>query len=348
MDSVPALPSLLVDEGARRLALTHLEEAKAARSRMGSSDPEALHDYRVALRRLRSSLRSYEQALQSTLSKRSLRRLRRLARGTSLSRDLEVHIAWLSEPRDFLGEAERPGVDWLLERLTAARHQAEQAMRELDERLFPGLYDRLIGELTELRTTIRLDGSFQSRSTAMATRGLVGEAAEQLRQRLLRIHGYASERPIHRARIAGKHLRYLSEPFASSVPEGEAVVERLKQFQSGLGDVHDAHVFLAELRKTLPVADEASSEGGNLLPGMETVMGLLEYRGRHAFEDVERSWLHGAAEPFFLQVEAMAIGIARLDETGQLVESAESANGARQRSAVPHSDRVHLVPTARA
>jgi CHAD domain-containing protein len=312
MHSLTPLPSLLVDEGGRRLALARLDEARAARSRMGSPDPEALHDYRVALRRLRSCLRSYRRALRSTLSLRSLRRLRRLAHGTNRSRDLEVHLAWLSQQRERCGEDERPGVGWLFERLTAAQREAEQAMRDLDEGTFPGLHDRLVDELTEFHTTIRLDGSLPSRSMAAATGSLVREASEQLKARLLKIHGYASEIPIHRARIGGKHLRYLIEPFAQSVPQGEAIVDRLKLLQNGFGDVHDAHVFLAELRALLPVADKVSSDSSNYLPGMETLMDMLEARGRQAFEEVARDWLHGAAEPFFQEVEDVATAISQL------------------------------------
>ena len=326
------LPSLLVDEGARRLALVRLDEASAARSLVGSSDPEALHDYRVALRRLRSCLRSYRRALRSTLSRKNLRRLRRLAHGTNRSRDLEVQLAWLSDQRDRAGEAERPGVGWVVERLTAAQRKAEKAMQELDVWIFPGLRNRLLAQLTEFHTTIRLDGSRPPRSTAVATGTLVRGASERLKDRLLKIHGYSSEIPIHRARIAGKHLRYLVEPFAQSVPQGEAVVDRLKQLQDGFGEVHDAHLFLTELREMLPAADAVSSGSSNFLPGMETLMNMVEARGRQAFEAVAREWLHDAAEPFFQQVEGVATAITQLAQ-GQELEDGDLAAVAPRSSA---------------
>ena len=333
------LPSLLVDEGARRLALVRLDEASAARSRVGSSDPEALHDYRVALRRLRSCLRSYRRALRSTLSRKRLRRLRRLAHGTNRSRDLEVHLAWLSEQRDRAGEAEQPGVGWVFERLTAAQREAEKAMRELDVWIFPGLRNRLLAELTEFHTTIRLDGSLRLRSTAAETGTLVREASERLKNRLLKIHGYSSEVPIHRARIAGKHLRYLVEPFAQSVPQGEAIVDRLKQLQNRFGDVHDAHLFLAEVRELLPVADEVSSDSSNFLPGIEALMVTVEARGRQAFEEVARDWLHGAAEPFFQEVEGVATAITQLAQ-GQGSEDGDLT------AVAPRSPLVARLPLA--
>ena len=316
----PSLPILLVDEGARRLALAHLGDAAAARTRVtDSSDGEALHDYRVALRRLRSCLQAYQGALRSPVSRRSLRRLRRLARGTNRSRDLEVHLAWLGQQGGNAGEKERPGISWALARLTAAKREAWGEMERLDERLFPKLHVRLVSELTEFRATMSQDG-IRRRSTAAVTGSLIGEASERLRQRLLEIHGYSSERGIHRARIAAKHLRYLLEPFAAAVPHGDAVVDQLKALQSGLGDVHDAHVFLEELRRMVPEADAASSGGANLLPGVETLMVALEARGRQAFEETARGWLHDAARYAFELFGSLTESISNLGDRDQEIE----------------------------
>ncbi len=322
------LPSLLVDEGARRLALAHLEAANAIRSRVSpSTDPEALHDYRVALRRLRSCLRAYQRTLQSTLRRRSLRRLRRLARGTNRSRDLEVHLAWLIQQRDEAGEAERPGVSWVFERLTRAERDARDEMLRLDHRLFPEVHDRLAAELTEFRVTIRLDGDLRRRSVAAATGDLARELSERLKQRLVRIHGFSSERAIHRARIGAKHLRYLIEPFAGAVPDGAALVDRLKKLQDAFGDVHDAHVFLAELHEMIPEADGASSSTANFLPGIEALMVSLVARGRQAFTEASHAWLDNAAGPFFQKVAALADDVSHLADRNQEVEGAVLLTG---------------------
>src|SRR5918996_3887663 len=237
----PTLPSLLVDEGARRLALAHLQDAGAARSRLGSpSDTEALHDYRVALRRLRSCLRAYRKPLRSSVSRKKLRQLRRLARGTNRNRDLEVHLAWLSEQRDRIGEAEQPGASWILGRLTAAKRRAWEDMLRRDGGLFPKVHDRLLVRLSAFRATIRLDTDQSRRSTAAVAARCVRAASKRMKSRLLAIHGYSSAAEIHRARIAAKRLRYLLEPFAGGIPGGDAVIDRLKTLQDDLGDVHDA------------------------------------------------------------------------------------------------------------
>jgi CHAD domain-containing protein/CYTH domain-containing protein len=321
MNTPPNLPNLPVDEGARRLALVHLQDAVAARGRVtGSPDADALHDYRVAIRRLRSCLRAYDKQLRSSLTGKTLRRLRRLAHGTNRSRDLDVHLLWLGEQGHKVGEAERPGVTWLLERLTADRDHAWEEMLDLDETLFPWIHARLVRRLTRFRTTIDLDAGPQRRSTAAVTARRVRAASGRLKEALRRVQGYSSIDAIHRARISAKHLRYLIEPFAAAVPAGEATVERLKALQDGFGDVHDAHVFGAELREALPAAERAASAGPSLVPGLEALMGSLQERGQQAFDQVAAGWLGDTAEPFFTTVDALADDIAGLVDRDREVE----------------------------
>lgn len=308
-----ALPGLLVEEGARRLTLGHLEAAVAARSRVaGCHHPEALHDYRVALRRLRSCLRAYRSNLRSTVTRKSVQQLRRLARGTSKCRDLEVHLAWLGEQLERSGERERPGVSWLIERLRAARSRAWDTMQAEDGALFPRVHRRLARQLSRFRTTIRLDADPRRRSTAAVTADGVRTAAERLRNRLRWIRGYASEIEIHRARIAAKHLRYVLEPFATRITDGDTVTERLKALQNAFGDVHDAHLFVAELREALPEAGKAASGGPDLVSGLLALMTSLRARGLQAFEGAGPAWLDDGANAFFGQVDRLADTIAEL------------------------------------
>ena len=71
------------EEGARLIALSYLDKATEALHRLKEAeDKEALHDFRVALRRLRSCLRAYRGLLQDSVPKKLAKRLRRLARAT--------------------------------------------------------------------------------------------------------------------------------------------------------------------------------------------------------------------------------------------------------------------------
>jgi CHAD domain-containing protein/CYTH domain-containing protein len=315
------LPDLLVDEGARRLALGYLGDATTARARVtGTPDPEALHDYRVALRRLRSCLRAYRKAVHSSVTDQTVRRLGRLARGTNRSRDLEVHLAWLAARRCGAGEAAQPGIAWTMARLAAAKVAAWKDMLELDAALFPGIHARLVSRLTRFRATIDLDAGALRRSTAAVTARRVHRAAHRLQDRLGRIQAQSDDVAIHRARISAKHLRYLLEPFAPALPEGESAVERLKALQDGLGEVHDGRLFEAELRDALPDARQAPPAGPGPVPGIEALLAALEARGSRAFEEAAKAWLGEAPVPFFLTVARLADAIAGLAERDREVE----------------------------
>ncbi|MCU0627085.1 MAG: CHAD domain-containing protein, partial [Gemmatimonadaceae bacterium] len=69
--SLPDASSLLVmpaRRAPRAIALALVDDADAAMQRLvAGTDPEALHDFRVALRRLRSLLRAHETLVHDTV-----------------------------------------------------------------------------------------------------------------------------------------------------------------------------------------------------------------------------------------------------------------------------------------
>jgi len=107
--STSAASARTVTETARRLlrrpaaasaaaiGLARLGEARAACTRLANeSDRDALHDFRVAVRRLRTVLRAFRRELK-TVPKKLERQLRDLTRATSGGRDAEVQLAWLAQ-----------------------------------------------------------------------------------------------------------------------------------------------------------------------------------------------------------------------------------------------------------
>jgi CHAD domain-containing protein len=93
------LPDYLLDlpaeEAARLIVLALLDRAAEAGRRVADpTDPMGLHDFRVAVRRLRSGIQAFRPEIDASLSRGVRRRLARLARATGRSRDVEVHLAW--------------------------------------------------------------------------------------------------------------------------------------------------------------------------------------------------------------------------------------------------------------
>jgi CHAD domain-containing protein len=111
---------------ARRVIGARSEDlAGIAPGAVGASDPEALHDVRVAVRRLTSALDVFADGLEEEPRRRARRMLRSDAEPLGRARDLDVQIALV---RRFLKSArtsEQAGIEHVLEVLASERSAAE-------------------------------------------------------------------------------------------------------------------------------------------------------------------------------------------------------------------------------
>src|SRR5688572_12412300 len=189
----------------RLVALGHLADAAAARERLGNAkDEEALHDFRVALRRLRSWERAFRPYIRDDVSKRLRQRLRNLARDTGASRDLEVHLAWLREQRHSLGRRQRPGLTWLLANLHARKEDADAVLEDDVDSRFTRLRSKLGNALASYREHLQVRENGQVLPPAPFAEALaprVQDAASTLRAHLEQIRSLRDEDECHEARI---------------------------------------------------------------------------------------------------------------------------------------------------
>jgi CHAD domain-containing protein len=226
------------------VGLSLLDAARAAAGRLSDpDDAEALHDFRVALRRLRTLLRSFRDEVGDVVTKKLQRRLRDLARSTNAARDAEVQLAWIQAHKAELGGGSRPGMPWLMARVESRRERAYTGVREDGPPEFRQLDRRIRRALTRALA----DATPGHPAFATATGGLVRAHVTELEQELEAARGTRDEAAIHRARIAVKRLRYLLEPLQEDISQGAAIIDRLKQLQDLLGELHDLHVLAAEL-----------------------------------------------------------------------------------------------------
>jgi CHAD domain-containing protein len=242
-------------KAARRVARRQWKDLLLAYRRMRRRRrANSLHDFRVALRRLRSTLRAFRPALAPP---RGLRRgLRRLARATDESRNLEIWQKWVAAEANPLTTRQRQGVSWLQTGLRTQRRRADSRMREQITKRLAGLR----GDLAELLSDPTRH-STRSAKTGTAVKRALRRGTAELAQKLARVHSMQDRTAAHSARIAAKQVRYLLEPFADELAGAQAHLEQLADLQFILGEVHDAHVFADELRRALVEAGE-----GRLLP----------------------------------------------------------------------------------
>jgi CHAD domain-containing protein len=314
------------EEGVRLIALSYLDQATAARARLADEEEkEALHDFRVALRRLRSCLRAYRGPLQDTVPKKLAKRLKRLAGATGPGRDAEVQLEWLRGRRSHLGSQQRQGHAWMQARLNSRMREAYGELQEEIERDFPDVERDLRRNLSVYRTKIYLDPEVVPPTLAKVTAEILHDQAAELEDHLAKVRRADDEEEAHRARISAKRVRYLLEPLVDELPEAGAVVKRFKALQDQLGDLHDSHVLAKELVEAL---DEAATERGRRLLELTLAsepdntrlraerrrsreFGLIalarQNRDRRddLFAKVEAEWLNGRADGVLKEVAAL-------------------------------------------
>ena len=242
---------------ASTVALAYLDDAVAAATRLSDrTDTEALHDFRVAIRRLRVTVRTYP-GLRESVTRKQRRRLRRLVRSTNPARDAEVQLAWFVERWPRFASSERGRLGPLRARLRARRHRVMAATREeLQER-----FEKLERKLRRRLTTLRPDaGSHEAPFRAVAGATLARHASD-LAGRLSTASPSSDPAELHATRIAAKRLRYLLEPVQSGLPDGATLVRRLKDLQDLFGALTDAH----ELEVVLREAGAGAAPAANLL-----------------------------------------------------------------------------------
>ena len=261
-------------EGAAWIARAYLDDAADAAARLHDRrDTEALHDFRVAIRRLRVAVSAYP-ALRDAMSHKQRRRLRTLAHATNAARDAEVQLAWLNEGSSRFSAAEHHALAPLRARIRARRRREEARTREKLEERFKRVSRKLRRGLAVLETT-----GPQPRFAATATSVLMRQV-EDLRARLSGVTAVWQVAELHAARIAAKKLRYLLEPLREHVAPADPLVDRLRQLQDLLGEIHDAHVLSEELDRA----------------GISTASERLAAELQSRFAGLKRDWLSAGQE----------------------------------------------------
>lgn len=241
----PAVPltETSPEEGARRIAIGFAQEAHEAATRLlGGTDPEALHDLRVALRRLRSLIRFFESELDESLHKRVGKRIRAIARATGEARDAEVQLAWIEAQLSRDDWTERAGARWWA---AALSERKEGAYDELKDTLVPELLKllpRLESDLGHFREERSLVGDRpRARFGERVARHLRAETAK-LASALTSVRTIEDEAIAHEGRIHGKRIRYLIEPLKAELEEAQDGARALRVLQEKLGSLNDLAV----------------------------------------------------------------------------------------------------------
>ncbi|MRS11985.1 MAG: CHAD domain-containing protein [Actinobacteria bacterium] len=265
-----AAPALLL---AKAEPLFELEEAAKS-----GTDADAVHDMRVASRRLREAMRLLGPLYPAREFRKWYRTVRRITRALGPVRDSDVFIGHFAKLGRQVGADGARAVALLVGYRTGLREHelavlnAELARLDLERRRrsFETFAWRLAGSAPAAEPLADFAYS------AIAQRAAVvfgGQPAA------LVVENVAQQ---HELRIGYKRLRYAVEVFAPCYGDAfDDVHDTLTAFQDTLGDMHDMHVFLEVLRAPRTVA--AAERAGVTGEGLAEVAARLETRAREGF-----------------------------------------------------------------
>lgn len=274
-------------------------------TRLGE-DIEALHDMRVATRRMRSAFRVFGEYYRTRTIAPHQKGLKRTGRALGRVRDLDVFREKILAYLATLPQSEQSSLDSLLVALEARWEAARERMiTYLDSEKYARFKERF-GEFVETeglgsRPAALEDGEprpYRLRHVAPVV--IYGRLASvRAYDEWVSIPDPPRER-LHALRIACKRLRYTLEFFLEVLgPNAKEVVDEVVALQDHLGALQDAVVASAILRdfllwgtwgRDIPEGQPPVEGGLPSEPGVEAYLAAQQAELQHLLETFPQAW----------------------------------------------------------
>lgn len=243
-----------------------------------ASDPEGVHQARVATRRMRSDLRSFRRYLDQAWLETFRAELKWLADALGGARDADVLADRLAAAVDSLPAPDQPAAQPLLERQRVDRRDAHAALRQaLDSDRYLALLAAAHDAVHELPVLPDADVA-----AAEAVADVVGGPWKHLREDVAALADSPADQELHDVRIRAKRLRYAAETVAGVAGKpARRLARAAAKVQEVLGDHQDAIVAADWLR------DAAAVSGGTRAA---FAAGMLAARELAAAETHRAAW----------------------------------------------------------
>ncbi|HOV75525.1 MAG TPA: CHAD domain-containing protein [Candidatus Hydrogenedentes bacterium] len=261
-----------------------LREMRRKQEKLALEDPDAIHDVRVATRRLRALLSEQGRWFPSGRVKRAAGLLGTIGRGLGRARELDVCLELLKTVLDVRDAREKDSAAvvcpksavsslYTLRSLEEMRATESSAVQRAARLLAGERFARIFTELSEVR------GSHAPYGPKRASRRM-GRRYESVIETYLAWLAHPSEETLHRLRIAFKKLRYTCEIYRKCTivdagqPESkscnasseahsllERFIDELKAAQDRLGEWHDVVVLRRYLVQIVEDAPDRERPG---------------------------------------------------------------------------------------
>lgn len=314
-ETVGVLPDDPLAEAGRKVLLYHFERMLLHEpgTRLGE-DIEALHDMRVATRRMRSAFRLFKFAYTPKAIRPFRDELRAIGGSLGAVRDLDVA---LDKARRYAGEHHGADLSALLTLWETRRSEArDHLIAELESKRFA----RFVKHFDRFLRTPAAGAAPQPAPDSPAPREVRHVAPVLIAGHYAQVRAYepvvagAPVATLHALRIEFKRLRYTLEFFEEVLgPEAKRVIKEIKRMQDHLGDLHDADVAALEIAALLDEHEAAySGTPGFARPDLGGVYDYLaaqvqeRQRLQDAFPDAWASFLdEGLRRDLALAVAAL-------------------------------------------
>lgn len=247
-----------------------------------AADPiAAVHDLRVASRRLRAFFDTFGPQLPAKTVARGRKRLRRVTRAVAELREWDVNAVQLGERTEMVdNDAERAALEYLLDRIDGRRARLRKRARAQLARIDLDGIDRVLrAGLDQLAIRERAPGGSFEVMAWVALEAAINRVADACPP------AHEQERPaeLHALRIAVKRLRYALELVKPALGDGYAELHgRVKAVQELLGDHHDRVVLQTHVERRRARLEARRS--GVLVQGMGPLVEHLTRERRRLFE----------------------------------------------------------------
>jgi inorganic triphosphatase YgiF len=255
---------------------------------LATGDGEAIHQMRVALRRLRSAIKVFRPLLESPRLAEIKVELRWLLERLGSARDADVFVAEIIDPVMKI-HPDEPGLSALRDHWLADRDaRLNAAIAAVRDRRFAALVLDL-GAWVETGDWLGVPGEpprrkleapigpFALRRLGKAVRRLLRQGGDDL--------GRLSPEDQHEVRILCKQARYTGEFFSTLVPR-----KQMKVFLGELSEVQDALGHLNDIAVAAPKLAQGVGEIGRHARAAGLVSGWHKARHAGLIAEAERAW----------------------------------------------------------
>ncbi len=259
---------------------------------------EGVHRMRVATRRLRSSLRDFDQMIDCPPVKKVRKGLKHLADELGEVRDHDVAIVVLEE---LMSKTDDPGVRegislFIDERRTLREQEYVDLLKVISVTSIEDLQRKFISAVD---AALGQRDLFEPTSLSEAGRDVITARVGDLEDLGNGIYEPFNEEALHDLRIAAKNLRYAIELFGPCWPGSlDPFAVEVAKMQSSLGDVHDCDVWIGLMSKRLKKKGKSKPENGPLFEAAAWLLSEFVRKRSRAYRSSLKLWRAWKASVF--------------------------------------------------